>query len=388
MTLHKDLELANMHDPFRWKFADAAARGAATPAAADVDKLALQLDDYSVWVLEDDSPLTWTAVGGSGAVSSVNGATGVVVLDADDIADTATNVFASPAELTKLAGIEALADVTDAANVNAAGATMNADTTLAGNGYFLDEDDMASDSATKVPSQQSVKAYVDAEIAGVGGGTTFPGERVTHVFKLFGTGVSMVGVGMSNGANSGGTLTGVDDADGPFLNIATSTTLNNSGALADTAGSFTQGRRDWGSEMYLKLKTAAAVVDFSVDAGWTSGTVMARNTSEHGAYFSYSTTADGTAFWRTVTADGSAVTTTATTVAVAADTVYQFRIKLNSGNVEFYHWNGSAWALVNTHTTNLPAATQALGWRIKLVNLLAGTARNIKFSRLSIRSDK
>lgn len=46
-------------------------------------------------------------------------------------------------------------------NVNAAGATMNADTTLAGNGYFLDEDDMASDSATKVPSQQSVKAYAD-----------------------------------------------------------------------------------------------------------------------------------------------------------------------------------------------------------------------------------
>jgi hypothetical protein len=33
-------------------------------------------------------------------------------------------------------------------------------TTLAGAGFFLDEDDMATDSATKVPSQQSVKAYV------------------------------------------------------------------------------------------------------------------------------------------------------------------------------------------------------------------------------------
>lgn len=31
--------------------------------------------------------------------------------------------------------------------------------------HLLDEDDMASDSATKVPSQQSVKAYVDAQIA-------------------------------------------------------------------------------------------------------------------------------------------------------------------------------------------------------------------------------
>ena len=70
---------------------------------------------------------------------------------------------------TKLDGVEALADVTDAANVDAAGATMNTDTTLAGNGYFLDEDAMTSDSATKVPSQQSVKAYVDAQVAGGGG---------------------------------------------------------------------------------------------------------------------------------------------------------------------------------------------------------------------------
>lgn len=74
-----------------------------------------------------------------------------------------TNAF-TDAEQTKLGGIEAGADVTDATNVDAAGATMNADTTLAGNGYFLDEDDMNSDDATKVPSQQSVKAYVDNSI--------------------------------------------------------------------------------------------------------------------------------------------------------------------------------------------------------------------------------
>lgn len=42
------------------------------------------------------------------------------------------------------------------------GATMKSDTSLAGTGYFLDEDNMASNDSTKVPSQQSVKAYVDA----------------------------------------------------------------------------------------------------------------------------------------------------------------------------------------------------------------------------------
>ena len=37
-------------------------------------------------------------------------------------------------------------------------------TSLAGAAWFLDEDDMASDSATKVASQQSVKAYVDTTV--------------------------------------------------------------------------------------------------------------------------------------------------------------------------------------------------------------------------------
>lgn len=65
---------------------------------------------------------------------------------------------------TKLDGIEAGADVTDFANVNAAGATMTSDTSVSGNSWFLDEDDMSSNDATKVPSQQSVKAYVDNNV--------------------------------------------------------------------------------------------------------------------------------------------------------------------------------------------------------------------------------
>jgi len=45
--------------------------------------------------------------------------------------------------------------------------TKNADTTMAGNGYFLDEDNMVSDDATKVASQQSIVAYIAATVAGV-----------------------------------------------------------------------------------------------------------------------------------------------------------------------------------------------------------------------------
>jgi len=85
----------------------------------------------------------------------------------DDIQDATDSQkgLATSTQITKLDAIEAGADVTDATNVAAAGATMDADTSLTGNGYFLDEDTMASDDATKVASQQSIKAYVDTEIA-------------------------------------------------------------------------------------------------------------------------------------------------------------------------------------------------------------------------------
>ena len=71
---------------------------------------------------------------------------------------------------TKLDGIEASADVTDATNVAAAGAVMESDTSTANMSFVVDEDNMASNSATKVPTQQSVKAYVDANAGGGGGG--------------------------------------------------------------------------------------------------------------------------------------------------------------------------------------------------------------------------
>ncbi len=77
---------------------------------------------------------------------------------------TDSNVY-DDAAVTKLSGIEASADVTDATNVNAAGALMLSDTTTAGLGIVIDEDNMASDLSTKVPTQQSVKAYVDTEVA-------------------------------------------------------------------------------------------------------------------------------------------------------------------------------------------------------------------------------
>ena len=83
--------------------------------------------------------------------------------DATIPAATTTNAgLLTGSDKTKLDGIEALADVTDATNVAAAGAVMESDTSTVNMSFVVDEDNMVSNSDTKVPTQQSVKAYVDA----------------------------------------------------------------------------------------------------------------------------------------------------------------------------------------------------------------------------------
>ena len=69
------------------------------------------------------------------------------------------------ADILTIINVEAGADVTDATNVEAAGAVMESDTSTISMSFVIDEDNMISDSATKVPTQQSVKAYVASQIA-------------------------------------------------------------------------------------------------------------------------------------------------------------------------------------------------------------------------------
>jgi hypothetical protein len=94
----------------------------------------------------------------------------------------ATTASFLTADETKLDGIEAGADVTDATNVASAGAVMESDTSTASMGFAIDEDNMASNSATKFPVQQSVKAYVDNNLA------LKPDKRGTDITVTVGSG--------------------------------------------------------------------------------------------------------------------------------------------------------------------------------------------------------
>ena len=164
------------------------------------------------WI-DNPTDLTTTTTATAVTVVSSNGTDAVLSAATPTVAGVQT-----AADKTKLDGIEALADVTDTINVTAAGALMDSevdldiktlvlpasttisvfgaslvddlsaaaalvtlgvtataaeintmvlegDTTTALMQFVIDEDLMTSNLATKVPTQQSVKAYVDAEVA-------------------------------------------------------------------------------------------------------------------------------------------------------------------------------------------------------------------------------
>jgi len=108
---------------------------------------------FPTWYTDKTTPIAWDKLWGYDSVwvANVNisvwdiGTANFLARDTDNLTEWTTNKYASTT------------------NVNAAWATMNADTTLVGNAYFLDDDTMAWDDATKVASQQSIKAYVDTK---------------------------------------------------------------------------------------------------------------------------------------------------------------------------------------------------------------------------------
>ena len=68
---HQDATLN--HPPYNFTFANAAARAAGTGytiVAGDVGKFARQTNDNSLWMLLDDSPITWISVGGGASLVS------------------------------------------------------------------------------------------------------------------------------------------------------------------------------------------------------------------------------------------------------------------------------------------------------------------------------
>jgi hypothetical protein len=239
---HNVIPAGELHHPFNWIFADAAARAALVGAGVnDIHKLAYQQDDGSVWVLADDSPLAWVlfqalaATGQSGLMSaadktklagiesgaevnvvdSVAGKTGAVTLDKGDVGlgnvDNTSDASkpVSTAQQTSLDGkqpidatLTALAGVTVAANklIYATGADAFATTDLSAYGRTLIDDADAASART------TLAAAADADVVKLTGTQSVAGAKTWSSAARFDAVVSLNGAPLAP-ANAPGCVT-------------------------------------------------------------------------------------------------------------------------------------------------------------------------------------
>ena len=132
-----------------------------------VDNENLPGNGYNVWVRNNhDGQITGILVpNGSRYILYSNGTHVENITSAYEnqaVTFTTVNGRDIAVDGAKLDLIEANADVTDATNVANAGAVMFASPIVGGMTFVKDEDDLASDSADHLATQQSIKAYVDA----------------------------------------------------------------------------------------------------------------------------------------------------------------------------------------------------------------------------------
>jgi len=178
-----------------------------------------------------------------------------------------------------------------------------------------------------------------------------------------------------------GTASNADDADGPWLNQATTAVSGNPAGVADA--SCVSCRRDWFPEFVATVK----LVDVTAVRLWVglvsgSGYESSSAPNIHAAAFRYATDVDGTAFWRCVTiaGTGAAAQVTVTNVPAAAGVKHTFRIACGAASVEFYIDD----VRVATHTSVLPTGTTLLGYTVR-VTTLAAAIKNLKWGHLVLR---
>jgi hypothetical protein len=205
----------------------------------------------------------------------------------------------------------------NAATIDDAGGVLVADTDASGFGFVIDEDDMASDSATQVPTQQSVKAYVDstesdwstpvnADVVPDGDGTRDLGATATRFAETYTDALDV-----TNNITVGGTVDGRDLAtDGSKLDgieagadVTDTDNVTAAGALMD-------------SEVDEDIKTLSLPADTTIstfgaslvddaDAATARATLEVQDAADNAARYNALELLSRTSWWTAQDASGS-----------------------------------------------------------------------------------
>ena len=199
------------------------------------------------------------AVTGAATVSTTLGVTGASTLDGVTITDNTISSNASNANLE--------------INANGSGTVVLENLSVAGDGAtvtgILDEDAMGSDSAVKLATQQSIKAYVDAQDANIASDTlTFTNKT----FDVEGTGNSISNIDVAD-LKSGVLDTDLSSVSGSDDTLASAKAIKayvdaNSGGGASTGDIGFSGN---------SMSTSSSNADFEISANGTGAVIIAGN---------------------------------------------------------------------------------------------------------------
>ena len=269
---------------------------------------------------------------------------------------------------------------------------------------FLDEDDFASDSATKVASQQSIKAYVASQIA------TVPQGDITAV---------TAGTGLSGGGTSGAvtlnidssvvaTLTGSQTLTNKTLNLANNTVSGtlaqfnsavSNATLVSTTGSETLTNKSLtapvltgsstsaGSIIFkedtdngtnsVTLKGPAATSDVTITLPAETGTLLTTASSIANSNLANSSiTIGGTG----IALGGSASSFTGLSSITSNAVVTNdsgFRIRNNTDNTKIGAFSSASISAGQTRTLTFPDANGTIATQSYVTNAIAGISADI-----------
>ena len=244
--------------------------------------------------------------------------------------------------------------------------------------HLLDEDDMSSNSATKVPSQQSVKAYVDSQVGGNNSVDLY--SRIYEDFDIDYAHFSASA--FNNGGGLGGTIQlavfgqdGTHNAVG-VAELPTSTSTAGGAAFSNTVYRHPLG---FGAIHTLSYRAAISALSdgtntYHVRMGYVNAFALAASVT-NGAYFRY-THGTNSGKWQAVTINAGTETAQDTGVAAVASVFSIFKVVVNDDatQVDFY----IDGVLTNSITTNIPTSTGLTVGQSAVIEKTAGsTSRSL-----------